>query len=454
MCCCGEPNPTQLPLTRLSLRTLIRVVPRDHASDEAPATEVEPGHSPTRLDLLAGMSPPGVLNLQRQAGNAATIRFLSAWPQSIARRQAESGGSTAQLAINGHSGFAAMRRAAATRRLQRSAETAGQPGNRPNLDVGDTGPGVTLLQRLLGINQSGVFDDWTHQAVIAFQSIPTNDLLPATGGVGPGTWARLDALAAMTGGTLVVGGQTVGEVREFTLGGAAVLGASGGSAPGGTVARRTLARLADPTGKFAFDIAKFLAEGEGVELEEAVIAAEEVVVLPAAEAAAVGAGTVVGVVAAGVIVGVGLTVGVPFVIARAKDVKKRLGELGGTSLPGGLPQPQPQTIPRPVDDSQGRHRGNMHVQGDDVDKGDEPNVAWNQPIPKEKASALVDLKFLKDQCTRSQLRARTQAFAKAERFIQNTVHTAPPPLFRSFFDDAANAKNRVDIEIIEGTAFA
>jgi hypothetical protein len=68
----------------------------------------------------------------------------------------------------------------------------GSPGNRPNLDLGSRGPGVRLLQRRLGITETAIFDQQTRKAVIAVQSDPENDLLPATGGVGPKTWAKLD----------------------------------------------------------------------------------------------------------------------------------------------------------------------------------------------------------------------------------------------------------------------
>jgi SCP1.201-like deaminase/Putative peptidoglycan binding domain len=91
----------------------------------------------------------GVLRLQRDAGNAAVSRILA---------------------------------------LQRSVEQEGSPDHRPNLDVGDRGPGVALLQRMVGANSTGVFDAQTRAAVSRFQ----HQQGWAPSGVGPMTWAALD----------------------------------------------------------------------------------------------------------------------------------------------------------------------------------------------------------------------------------------------------------------------
>jgi hypothetical protein len=78
-------------------------------------------------------------------------------------------------------------------------EEEGAPGQRPNLDVGDHGPGVALLHRKLAEHGYGfrggdpnVFSQETHAVVVRFQS-DHPQLHPPTGGVGPGTWALLDA---------------------------------------------------------------------------------------------------------------------------------------------------------------------------------------------------------------------------------------------------------------------
>ncbi|MFI5730545.1 peptidoglycan-binding protein [Kribbella sp. NPDC051587] len=76
-------------------------------------------------------------------------------------------------------------------------EQAGTPGNRPNLDLGDRGPGVRVLQQKLRSIKDidcpvdGVFGQSTHDAVVQFQTRHP-ELHPATGGVGAGTWAALD----------------------------------------------------------------------------------------------------------------------------------------------------------------------------------------------------------------------------------------------------------------------
>jgi peptidoglycan hydrolase-like protein with peptidoglycan-binding domain len=66
----------------------------------------------------------------------------------------------------------------------------GAAGNRPNLDVGDHGPGVSLLQRKLTevgypVPVTGTFDATTHGAAVRFQANRPR-LHPATGGVGRG----------------------------------------------------------------------------------------------------------------------------------------------------------------------------------------------------------------------------------------------------------------------------
>lgn len=80
------------------------------------------------------------------------------------------------------------------RDTKRAAISEGKPGNRPNLDVGDAGPGVSLLQRLLGTSSTDVFDETTRKAVVSFQQARPA-LHPATGGVGPKTWEALDEIA-------------------------------------------------------------------------------------------------------------------------------------------------------------------------------------------------------------------------------------------------------------------
>lgn len=86
--------------------------------------------------------------------------------------------------------------------IQRARAAEGAAGQRPNLDVGDTGPAVRLLQRRLNgqgaqLRVDGVFGPRTHTAVVAFQRTHP-ELLPATGGVGERTWAELDGPSSGT----------------------------------------------------------------------------------------------------------------------------------------------------------------------------------------------------------------------------------------------------------------
>jgi peptidoglycan hydrolase-like protein with peptidoglycan-binding domain len=94
------------------------------------------------------------------------------------------------LLLQRHAGNAAV-----VRMLQRSVQGVGEPGRRPNLDVDDSGPGVSLLQRLLGATQTGVFDAQTRRAVDRFQS--QQGWEPS--GVGPMTWERIDSHAGEPG---------------------------------------------------------------------------------------------------------------------------------------------------------------------------------------------------------------------------------------------------------------
>jgi peptidoglycan hydrolase-like protein with peptidoglycan-binding domain len=111
-----------------------------------------------------------VLDLQRSAGNSAVARLI---------------GSRQHSAVAGSLGMS----------LQRSVEQEGAPGRRPNLDVGDSGPGVVLLQRMLGATETSVFDGQTRAAVDRFQRQQRWD----PSGVGPMTWAALDGHAGEPG---------------------------------------------------------------------------------------------------------------------------------------------------------------------------------------------------------------------------------------------------------------
>jgi peptidoglycan hydrolase-like protein with peptidoglycan-binding domain len=116
----------------------------------------------TGAGSAAALTPESVLFLQRHAGNASVTRML-------ARRGAPVHRSSSRL-------------------LLRDRYDEGTPGSRPGMDVGDTGPGVTLLQHMIGANETGVFDAQTRKAVDEFQQ--QQGWKPS--GVGPMTWDRLD----------------------------------------------------------------------------------------------------------------------------------------------------------------------------------------------------------------------------------------------------------------------
>lgn len=107
----------------------------------------------------------------------------------------------------------------------------------------------------------------------------------------------------------------------------------------------------------------------------------------------------------------------------------------------------------PGDNAAPVHRGRVQVQGGGVEK----SRNWTQAAPRTKADGLADLDSLKQELTRSQLKERDQAFERARRFIETTVYTAPPDLHRTYQNREVVARNgpeRVDVEILEGTAFA
>jgi peptidoglycan hydrolase-like protein with peptidoglycan-binding domain len=115
-----------------------------------------------RAAMLGRAGPAGVLALQRAAGNRAVAAAL--------------GAGTARLMI------------------QRAEKQEGEPGRRPDLWVGDTGPAVKLLQARLAIEKTGQFDEATRLAVVQFRKDVFKEADPA-GGVGATTWQKLDERA-------------------------------------------------------------------------------------------------------------------------------------------------------------------------------------------------------------------------------------------------------------------
>jgi murein L,D-transpeptidase YcbB/YkuD len=67
------------------------------------------------------------------------------------------------------------------------------PGTRMTIRLGDTGEGVCIIQRAVGVADHGTFDLQTEIGVRAFQ---TSHGLPATGVVDVRTWEAISTEAA------------------------------------------------------------------------------------------------------------------------------------------------------------------------------------------------------------------------------------------------------------------
>lgn len=165
--------------------------------------EGEPGRRP---NLDVGDSGAGVMLLQRLLGATQTGAFDAETRRAVDRFQRQQGWEP--------SGVGPMT-------WDRVDNHAGEPGRRPSLVEGDRGPGVALLQRLLGVAETGYFDSATRKAVDAFQRAQGWD----PSGVGPMTWAALDKVRARVQTTtassaqLTVGGVKILDQGNIDLGG-------------------------------------------------------------------------------------------------------------------------------------------------------------------------------------------------------------------------------------------
>ena len=123
------------------------------AEPDAPEPVAADPQAAPAFPTAGAASREGVLFVQRHAGNAAAGRLLRA-----------------------------------TRVLARKVVPEGSPGKRTNVEMGDTGPGVKLVQRMLGVPETGTFDQVTRNALDRFQKMQGWD----PSGIGPLTWAALD----------------------------------------------------------------------------------------------------------------------------------------------------------------------------------------------------------------------------------------------------------------------
>jgi peptidoglycan hydrolase-like protein with peptidoglycan-binding domain len=205
---------------------------------------------------------------------------------------------------------------------------AGSPGRRPNLVAGDRGPGVRLLQDMLGVAGTAIFESATRKAADDFQR--TQGWEPS--GVGPMTWEALDRRSSTFGsanaqqstgtglvGALVVGGKFLGDVQKFKKGGelalhgADVVAKGVRATIGGTEIVKDVA--------IAAEVGSAGSGGAGGGAAAALVVAQ------------------VGVAMVGVAIGAGITLS-PIAIVHAQEVGDTLGEFGGNLPPGGAPCPQ------------------------------------------------------------------------------------------------------------------
>ncbi|MFF0086749.1 DUF4157 domain-containing protein [Streptomyces canus] len=324
------------------------------------------GRPGDRPNLDVGDDGPGVVLLQKLLGISATGLFDQATRRAVVAFQQTYDPPSLHPATGG---VGRLTWRALEERAQVGGAPQGRPGARPNLELGDIGQGVALLQRLLGLTPTAVFDKQTERAVIAFQESRPS-LHPATGGVGPKTWEALDQPAQ---GKLAVDGKIIGSGRLSLAGAGSVLSGTteiargtvtvdgvvlAGGAPlmvfrGGTMLTVPGAGLpgTSAVGAATTDVASTSAEAIAMAqrmqlqvLRQAAQTAAVTTAETAGTAAAVTPTVAVGALAPVAAVGIGLGVGIgiallPVAVAYAAVVADRLGENGGISLPGGSTAP-------------------------------------------------------------------------------------------------------------------
>lgn len=287
-------------------RTVGRLLQRSVEQEGAPGR---------RPNLDVGDSGPGVALLQRMLGATETGVFDQQTRNAVDRFQRQQGWDPSGVGPE---------------TWNRLDHHAGAPGQRPNLVAGDRGPGVRLLQQMLGVSETGFFGPATRQAADAFQRAQGWD----PSGVGPLTWAALDKRTGTAGsagtpggagagltGALVVGGKFIGDVSKFAEGGKLALRGTD------IVARGVRATIG--TTEIAGD---------------AVVAAE-VGGAGGGAGAGVGLVPVIGVAVLGAAIGAGIALS-PIAVAHAQEVADELGEFGGNLPPGGAPCPQCRAVRR------------------------------------------------------------------------------------------------------------
>lgn len=119
----------------------------------------------------------------------------------------------------------------------------------------------------------------------------------------------------------------------------------------------------------------------------------------------------------------------------------------------GINEPKDGNIQYIIDPNAKPHRGRIQIQGNDMFP--EVSYSWARDDAMPKYDALAELDRLFDDLTATQKSNRTQALQKAKNFINAGPYTkSGARIFRTFQNNNPNHNSqRIDIEIIEGTAF-
>ncbi len=96
------------------------------------------------------------------------------------------------------------------------------------------------------------------------------------------------------------------------------------------------------------------------------------------------------------------------------------------------------------------HRGRIQAQGENLEESE----SWNQDTPPTKSEGLTFLQKLMNKLKRKDKKIRTNTFEKAKKWIEQAAENGGVQAStKKTFNVEGATKERVDIEIIKGTAF-
>ncbi len=95
------------------------------------------------------------------------------------------------------------------------------------------------------------------------------------------------------------------------------------------------------------------------------------------------------------------------------------------------------------------NRGRIQAQGDKI----EISETWSKNEPPTRQEGLDMLDKLKDKLSKKETKIREKPFEKVARFIKNGPYKVVNKMISKTFMVADSNHERVDIEIIKGTAF-